>query len=118
MQDEFAGQRLPDLPTAGYSTRREKALTDEIMFFVRGCERNRLLLLSIVCDGKDKFRSIGRKAWRHLRVDTDLCDAVYGYLQLLAGKYPELQRDELIRQQGLTAAQRVWQFRDAMAGRS
>jgi hypothetical protein len=108
VQDEFAGVRLPDLPNAGYSTAREKALSDEIMFFVRGCERNRLLLLTIVCDGKEKFRPIARKAWSHLRVDTDMADAVFGYLQMLAGKYPHLQRDELIRQQGLSPIDKVW----------
>lgn len=108
MRDEFAGQRLPDLPDAGYSTRREKALSDEIMFFIRGAERDRLWLLSMVCDGKEKFRRIARKAWAHLKVDTDLADAVFGYLVLLAGKYPELQRDELLRQQHLTPLERVW----------
>lgn len=118
MHDEFAGQRLPDLPNAGYATARERKLSDEIMFFIRGCERNRLLLLTIVCDGKEKFRPIARKAWSHLRVDTDLCDAVYGYLALLAGQYPNLQRDALLRKQGMTAAQRVWQFHDALASRS
>lgn len=108
MRDEFADQRLPDLPNDGYSTRREKALSDEIMFFIRGCERNRLLLLSIVCGGKEKFRGVTRKAWRHLRMDTDGSDAVFGYLELLAGQYPHLQRDELIRQQSMSPIDRVW----------
>jgi len=86
MSDEFAGQRLPDLPNAGYATQREKALTDEIMFFIRGCERNRKLLLTIIRDGKDKFRKTGRKAWAHLRVDTEACDAVYD--ALIATAFP------------------------------
>jgi len=77
------------------------------MFFVRGCERNRLLLLEIVCGGKEKFRPIARKAWSHLRVDTDTADAVFGYLELLAGKYPRLQLDELRRQAALTPMQRA-----------
>ena len=89
MHDEFAGNRLPDIPNAGYQTPREKALSDEIMFFIRGCERNRKLLLSIVRDGKRKFRQIGRKAWSHLRVDTEMCDAVWGYLALLSGHDPK-----------------------------
>ncbi len=72
-------------------------MTDEIMFFLRDTERDRLLLLSIVVGGKDKFRSIARKAWRHLKVTTDLADATFGYLELLAGKYPHLQLEELRR---------------------
>lgn len=106
MQDEFAGSRLPDLPTDGYSTRRERELTDAVMFFIRGAERDRLLLLSIVCDGKEKFRKIGRAAWKHLRVDTDMCDAVYGYLAILAGEYPHLQRDMLLKMP--SPMQQVW----------
>lgn len=96
-RDKFAAVRLDDLPNAGYSTTREKELSDTVMFFLRGAERDRLWLLSMVCDGKDKFRSVLRKAWKHLRADHELIDAVYGYLVLLAGKYPHLQRDELIR---------------------
>lgn len=86
MRDEFAGQRLPDLPNDGYSTRREKALSDEVMYFIRGCERNRRLLLKIIAGGKDRFRKIARKAWSHLRVDTELCDAVYA--SLVAAAFP------------------------------
>lgn len=97
MQDEFAGQRLPDLPNAGYQTRREKALSDEIMMYVRGAERNRLLLLANVCEGREKFRRVVKKAWRHLKCDDDLADAVFGYLVLLAGPTPEIQREELIK---------------------
>ncbi len=108
VQDEFKDSRLPDLPNAGYATRRERELTDELMFFIRGAERDRIWLLSMVCDGKDKFRSVGRKAWKHLSVTTDLVDAVYGYLELLAGQYPRLQLEELIRQQAMTMPQRVF----------
>ncbi len=107
MIDEFADVRLPDLPNDGYSTRREKALSDEVMFFIRGAERDRLLLLSLVCDGKDKFRRVARKAWSHLKIDTEMCDAVFGYLEILAGAYPHLQRDMLLKmpQNGL---EHVW----------
>jgi hypothetical protein len=108
MRDDYADLRLPDLPTAGYSTRREKALTDEVMFFIRGTERDRLLLLDIVCKGKEHFRGIARKAWSHLRVDTDLCDAVYGYLALLAGAYPHLQRDVLLKDMPRNGIEHVW----------
>lgn len=97
MKDEFSGSRLPDLPDAGYSTQRERQLSDEIMMYIRGAERNRLLLLMNVCEGREKFRRVTKKAWRHLKVDDALCDAVFGYLVLLAGKDPELQRDELLK---------------------
>lgn len=108
MIDEFADQRLPDLPTDGYATRRERALTDEIMFFIRGAERDRLFLLSLVCDGQDKFRRVAHKAWHHLRADTDLCDAVFRYLELLAGAHPHLQRDILLHELPMTGIDHVW----------
>ena len=95
MRDEFAGSRLPDLPTAGYATKREKRLTDEIMFFLRGAERNRIFLLTMVCDGREKFRKVTKTAWRHLKVSDSLCDAVFGYLVLLAGPNPHDQRARL-----------------------
>ena len=102
MRDEFVGFRLPDLPTAGYSTRRQKELTDAVMFFIRSTERNRPYLLEIVLDGRDKFRRVGQSAWRHLKVDHDLCDAVYGYLVLLAGENPRAQY-ETLQAMGLTS---------------
>lgn len=114
MKDEFAGQRLPDLPDAGYATRRERALTDEIMFFVRGCERNRRLLLTIVWEGREKFRAIGRKAWSHLRVDTDLCDSVYQSLCMTA--CPDLvvlKRGKPLIDEGV-ARGRAWQQLQAL----
>ncbi len=104
MRDEFADQRLPDLPTAGYATIREKQLTDEIMTYIRGAERNRLLLLANVCEGREKFRRITKKAWKHLRVDDDLVDAVFGYLVLLAGPNPEEQREHLLRMESARKA--------------
>lgn len=96
-RDKFASVRLDDLPNAGYATAREKELSDTVMFFIRGAERDRLWLLSMVCDGLEKFRKVLRKAWRHLKADHELIDAVYGYLVLLAGPNPSLQRDELMR---------------------
>lgn len=96
MKDEFAGQRLPDLPNAGYSTPREKQLSDEVMFFVRGTERNRVLLLTIVTERRDKFRKTTMKAWKHLKADEALVDAVFGYLVLLAGERPEEQLAQLL----------------------
>ena len=86
---------LPDLPTAGYATRREKALTDEIMFYLRELERDRFQLLRVVIAGKDECRRILKQAWRHLKADDDVCDAVYGYACLLAGPNPHMQLAEL-----------------------
>jgi hypothetical protein len=95
MRDEFADSRLPDLPTAGYATDREKHLTDEIMMFIRGAERNRIFLLTMVSEGREKFRKVTKKAWRHLKVDDNLCDAVFGYLVLLAGPNVHEQLDTM-----------------------
>jgi len=96
MIDEFAGNRLPDLPNDGYATKREKAISDEMMQFIRSAERDRLYLLSIVCDGKAKFRRIIKKEWRHLKATDETADAIFGYLVLLAGNDPERQRDALL----------------------
>ena len=35
MQDEFAGQRLPDLPNAGYQTKRERTWLRETGIVVK-----------------------------------------------------------------------------------
>lgn len=101
MRDEFAHSRLPDLPTAGYSTRRQRELTDGIMLFIRGIERDRLLLLSVVLDGPQKFRTILGKHWRHLNTQlaSDLKEQIFAYLVLLAGPNPAQQRDNLLRMQ-------------------
>jgi len=107
VKDKFAGSRLPDLPTAGYATQRERELTDAVMFFLRGAERDRLWLLSMVCDGKDKFRTVMMKAWKYLKADTELVDSVFGYLELLAGEFPHLQRDELLRLGQMSAVQKI-----------
>lgn len=95
--DRFAASRLPDLPNAGFSTKREKALSDAMMMFVRGAERDRLWLLSMVCDGPDKFKVVMRKAWRAWKVDDEDIEGTWRYLVLLAGAEPELQRDALLR---------------------
>ena len=97
MQDEFDGVRLPDLPTDGYESPRAKELTDAIMFFIRGMERDRLALLDIVISGPQKFRKVAGHAWRYLQMPDSLCDAVFGYLELLGGKYPHLQLEQLLR---------------------
>jgi hypothetical protein len=105
--DEFAASRLPELPNAGYQTTRERQLSDEIMTFVRDAERDRLYLVSMVCDGYDKFAKIARGAWRHLRVDDDLIKAVWGYLTLIAGPDPESQRTGLLQLKWMSPAEKA-----------
>jgi hypothetical protein len=96
-QDQIIAQtNLGDLPNAGYATRREKELTDAIMIFMRKVERERILLLSIVIDGRDKFRSVLLKEYKGLGLADRLCDQVFDYFVQQAGKYPREQRDALL----------------------
>lgn len=97
MIDEFASERLGDLPNSGYSTRRERETTDAIMIFMRAVERDRILLLSIVIDGKAKFRQLALKNWRGLLIDDRLADSMWEYFEQQAGAYPITQRDHLLR---------------------
>jgi len=96
-QDQIIAQtNLGDLPNAGYTTKREKELTDAIMIFMRKVERERILLLSIVIDGRDKFRSVLLKEYKGLGLADRLCDQVFDYFVQQAGKYPREQRDALL----------------------
>ena len=95
--DALAASRLPDLPDAGYSTIRQKQTTDAIMFFMRGVERNRKLLLGIVCDGKRKWRTTAGRVWRGLLVNTEILDSIYQYFCWQAGRHPR-QQLELLNQ--------------------
>lgn len=98
MRDEFATSRLPDLPNAGYATTREKAISDEMMQFIRSAERDRIYLLTIIVGRKEKFRRIIKKEWRHLKATDDTADAIFGYLLLLAHHptlTPEQQLEDL-----------------------
>jgi hypothetical protein len=78
--------RLPDLPNAGYATTREKQLTDSVMMFMREIERDRLRLLSIVCDGREKWVKVAGSLWRGLRIgeDSGLLHKIYDYFCLQA----------------------------------
>lgn len=98
---------LPDLPNAGYSTQRERELTDMIMDFMRQTERNRLLLLTIVIEGKQLWRKHAQSIWRGMRIGEDhqLLDSIYDYFTLQACR-PRTQR--LL----LTAAQNPQKWRD------
>ncbi len=84
---------LPDLPNAGYATQRERELTDLIMTFMRDTERNRLLLLTIVIEGKQKWRKMAGNIWRGHRIgeDAGLLDSIYDYFTLQACR-PGTQR--------------------------
>lgn len=77
---------LPDLPNAGYATTREKHLTDAVMQFIRSIERDRLRLLTIVAEGKGKWRTVAQSIWRGLRIgeDPSLLDEIFCYLELMA----------------------------------
>lgn len=94
--DPISASSLGDLPNAGYSTRREKELTDAIMLFMRNIERDRIVLLSIVIDGRDKFRAVLLKQYRGLGLADRLCDQIFDYFTQQAGKYPIQQRDALL----------------------
>jgi len=97
--DPFASSRLPDLPNAGYATKREKAVSDMIMQFIRTMERDRIGLLDIVCSGRAKWRKVCSTAMRGARMETELIDAIYDYLALLAGPEPMTQLGNLLHMQ-------------------
>jgi hypothetical protein len=84
---------LPDIPNAGYATQRERELTDMIMDFMRQTERNRILLLTIVIEGKATWRKRAGDIWRGMRIGEDhqLLDSIYDYFTLQACK-PRTQR--------------------------
>ncbi len=88
-------QRLPDLPTAGYSTPLQRELTDACMFLIRGLERDRLLLLEVVLHGQTLWRKRFKSAFRAIKADDEFADAVFGYLVLLAGPNPHDQKARL-----------------------
>lgn len=74
--------RLPDLPNAGYASQREKQRSDEIMIFMRAIERDRFRLLTIVLDGREKWRKAIPAIWK--RADDDIADAIFNYFTLQA----------------------------------
>jgi hypothetical protein len=84
---------LPDLPTVGYSTQRERELTDEIMMMMREIERDRARLLQIVVEGTAKWRRAAKDAFG-LRAESDALDAIYDYFTLQACP-PVVQRQLL-----------------------
>lgn len=101
--------RLPDLPNAGYATTREKELSDAIMIFMREIERDRFRLLTIVCNGREKFRDVCREVWNARGIETETIDEMFKYFTIQAAqprhqvallqavKNPELWR-EIVRE--------------------
>lgn len=110
MSDALSSSRLPDLPNAGYATQLQRELSDAIMFLLRGIERDRLLLLEIVIEGRAKWRKRFLAAYRAIKADQEFADAVWGYLVMLAGPNPDAQKAIL---QGIERQQRqqVWDKR-------
>ncbi len=103
---------LPDLPDAGYSTRRQKETSDAIMFFMRGVERNRPLLLAIVIDGIDKWRKTAGTVWRGLLIDRDVLDSIFRYFVLQAGPNPA-QQWLILEGERQLAARQAWDKRES-----
>lgn len=76
---------LPDLPNVGYATTREKTGSDMIMVFMREVERDRLRLLSIVCEGREVWRKHAASIFgRSVAIDTHALDAMYDYFTIQA----------------------------------
>jgi hypothetical protein len=78
--------RLPDLPIVGYSTTRERALTDNIQEFIRQIERDRPKLLTIVCEGRAKWNRVCGDIWRGYRIGEEdgVKEAIFRYFELMA----------------------------------
>ena len=86
---------LPDLPNVGYSTTREKTGSDQIMFFMREVERDRIRLLTIVIEGREKWRTVARAVFgTTMGIDDAALDAMYDYFTLQAAR-PQDQRELL-----------------------
>ena len=95
MSDALNASRLPALPNAGYASRKQRELSDAMMFLVRGFERDRYLLLETVLKGQMLWRKRFKAAFRVIGADDEFADAVFGYLVLLAGPNPDAQKARL-----------------------
>lgn len=91
MADKFAASRLPDLPNAGYASKRAKETSDAIMIFMRRVERERALLLMIVVDGIDKWLKTAGTVWKGLLIDKQILTDIYRYFVMQAGPNPAEQ---------------------------
>jgi hypothetical protein len=95
--------RYPDIPTAGFSTQRQRQASDWMQDILRTWERDRLTLLVVVCSGQDEWRKTARKTMRGMLKGPHLdevLDEVWRYLCILAGPDPfkELQAQIELRQ--------------------
>lgn len=108
--DPFASSRLPDLPNAGYASRKAKETSDAIMIFMRRVERERALLLMIVVDGIDKWLKTAGTVWKGLLIDKQILTDIYKYFVLQAGANPA---EQLLILHGLQQQQKreVWDKR-------
>ncbi len=82
------------------------------MFFMRGVERNRPLLLAIVIDGIDKWRKTAGTVWKGLLIDRDVLDSIFRYFVLQAGPNPAQQLLILEGERQL-AARQAWDKRES-----
>ena len=67
------------------------------MFFLRGAERERELLLMYVIEGPEVFVPRIMKAFKAWRINEDEAREVYGYLKLMAGYDPQGQLANLLK---------------------
>jgi hypothetical protein len=82
------------------------------MEFMRKTERDRILLLSIVVDGIERWRKTGGTAWKGLLIDRELLDAIFRYFVVQAGVNPAEQLLILLGQQA-QARRETWDKRSA-----
>lgn len=94
--DPLASSRLGDLPNGGYSTKKERELSDAIMLFMRNVERDRKFLLAIVIEGKDKFANVVLKEYRGLGLGDHIVEEMYEYFKKQAGPNPLGQLEALL----------------------
>ena len=106
--DPYAAERLGDLPTAGYATRRERLISDGVMIFMRETERDRRRLLAIVIEGYPLFHSRMKRQWSGFG-DPELTRNIYNYFVAQAGPNPAEQLAGLNRMDA--SAARPWDLR-------
>jgi len=95
-RDRYAAQRLQDIPNVGYSTWKEKQISDAIMYFMRDVERKRPLLLEIVIGGREKWLQTAHKVWgMRALLTTDKLDEIFDYFVQQAGPNPTEQLQAL-----------------------
>lgn len=99
--------RLPDLPNAGYSTTRQREASDAMMICLRALERDRLALLMIVFEGREKWRGLARKAYGTL-LSHDEIEEMYQVMSAWAGENVLGQMTAILADRMRTPTERVW----------